>query len=78
MLQDGRTYVHCSPCGRCVKPTYSHCQGCGRCKLPTHSCSAKEQGQEKGAQGQERPAKRKKFGKAKNMSIAYKKKFKKK
>ena len=38
MFQDGRTYVHCTKCERCVKPTYSHCTKCERCKLPTHQC----------------------------------------
>merc|ERR1712226_1451174 len=72
--KDGRTYKHCSPCGRCVKPTYVHCDTCNRCKLPTHSCS--------GVQEQEvpvsPPVKRKKLSKAKNMSLSFKKKLKKK
>ena len=38
-IQDGRTYVHCNLCQRCVKPSYKHCQTCARCKLPDHQCS---------------------------------------
>jgi hypothetical protein len=37
-VQDGRTYVHCGDCKRCVKPTYTHCKLCQRCKLPEHKC----------------------------------------
>ena len=37
-FQDGRTYVHCNLCQRCVKPSYQHCEACARCKLPDHQC----------------------------------------
>jgi len=37
-LKDGRTYVHCNICSRCVKPTWVHCEKCGRCALSEHPC----------------------------------------
>ena len=37
-FQDGRTYVHCHLCERCVKPTWSHCSRCNRCALADHPC----------------------------------------
>lgn len=70
--KDGRTYKHCSPCGRCVKPTYVHCSSCSRCKLPTHDCNREQE------TPVAPPVKRKKLSKAKNMSLSYKKKHKKK
>jgi hypothetical protein len=77
--KDGRTYVHCVSCGRCVKPTYTHCSTCHRCKLPTHTCGkAKEEEDEEVELPLAPPGKRKKLSKAKNMSLSYKKKMKKK
>lgn len=37
-IQDGRTYVHCDKCARCVKPSWTHCKECKRCCLPDHTC----------------------------------------
>jgi hypothetical protein len=36
--QDGRTYIHCNECMRCVKPSWKHCATCSRCCLPNHVC----------------------------------------
>lgn len=38
LTQDGRTYVHCDKCARCVKPSWKHCNECKRCCLPDHKC----------------------------------------
>lgn len=38
LLQDGRTYIHCNKCARCVKPTWQHCNKCKRCLLAEHKC----------------------------------------
>ena len=37
-VQDGRTYVHCNECMRCVKPSWKHCATCKHCCLPSHVC----------------------------------------
>merc|ERR1712025_320622 len=37
--KDGRTYVHCNTCKKCVKPGRVHCSVCKSCELDKHNCN---------------------------------------
>ena len=60
-FQDGRTYVHCNLCQRCVKPSYQHCEACARCKLPDHQCQPGQKKMKPGVHHQKQKQKGKKI-----------------
>lgn len=39
ILQNGRKYIHCNLCKKCVKRTWKHCKQCNKCCLIEHKCN---------------------------------------